>query len=122
MMTVQGKADGTIGFLKPGAGRSAWLNGQYRWQGTTTFREESVSYGDVVVTFVWKRLYVECHPEGDGPVLNGRCDVTISANGPQGAFSRNGSITFSGTEQAVLSIGGKRYLVSVRSPELVKEA
>lgn len=122
ILTVQGKSDGTIGFVKPDAGRSAWLNGEYRWQGTTSFRDEAASYGNVVVTFTWNRLHVKCRPGGSDPILTGRCDVTIRANGPEGAVSRNGSITFDGGEQALLTVGGKRYLVSVRSPELVREA
>ncbi len=122
LLTVQGNSDGAIGFVRTGAGRDAWLSGEYTWQGTTTLRRETVSYGDVMVTFTWNRLHVESRPAGEAPVLSGKCDVTIRANGPDGAFSRNGSITFSGTDEALLSIGGKRFLISVRSPELLRQA
>ncbi len=121
LLTVRGTSNGTIRFVKPGEGRSAWLNGEYTWQGVTTFREENERYDDVTVSFAWNRLYVACQPDGLGPSLFGRCDVTIRANGQYGALSKNGSITFDGGEHALLALGGRRYLVSVRTPEHIRE-
>lgn len=120
LLTAHGASTGKIGFVKKGMGRSAWLSGEYKWEGATTFRNGGENYGNVIITLNWNRLYVE---SGAGaPVLNGRCDVTIRANGPQGVISKNGTIIFDGSDRALLSIGGKQYQVSVRSPEYVREA
>lgn len=119
MLTAHGKSMGKIGFVEPGAGRSAWLGGEYTWEGTSTIQGKEESYGDVSIALSWNRLHVKC--SNDGPLLNGRCDVTVSANGPQGAIVKNGSITFDGN-RALLSIGGRQYKVNVRSPEQLAEA
>lgn len=119
LLTAHGKSTGKIGFVERGAGRSAWLGGEYTWEGSSTIQGNEESYGDVSITLSWNRLHVQC--SNDGPVLNGRCDVTIRANGPQGAIAKNGSITFQGN-RALLSIGGRRYQVNVRSPEHLTEA
>jgi len=119
-LTAHGSSTGHIGFVKIAKGGDAWLSGEYRWNGATSFRDGGEDYGDVTIVVTWNRFHVQCGAEA--PMLEGRCDVTIRANGPQGVVQKNGTIIFSGRDVARLSIGGRQYVVGIRSPEYLREA
>jgi hypothetical protein len=117
-LTVQGSSVGNIRFDSLNLAGGAYLSGKYQWNGSTVVRQEEQSFTDVAIRFTWSRLYTIAEPRYGGSAIRGRCDVNISANGPNGVISKNGTLTFDGGESAILTIGAARYLIDVRSCEV----
>lgn len=121
-LKAQGISNGRISFEKVEPGREAMLSGEYRWNGSAVLRGSGEErYDNVTITFNWNRLNAIAGPGGDGQYLNGRCEVNVKANGPNGVISRSGTLTFAGDDIGTLAIGGKRYLVSIHSAEVMRK-
>ena len=116
-LTAQGHSEGKIRFDSLNLEGGAYLSGEYQWDGSVT-REGKESLDDVAIRFTWSRLYTIAEPRYGGSAIRGRCDVNISANGTNGAISRNGTLQFDGGDSAVLTIGAKHYVIDVRSSEV----
>jgi hypothetical protein len=122
-LKVQGESDGRIGFDKVEPGREVTLSGTYRWDGTAVVPGSGEErYDDVTITFNWNRLNALAGAAGAGQILNGRCDVNIKANGPDGVISSSGTLAFAGNDNAVLTIGGKSYVISIGGADVVRKA
>lgn len=121
-MTAQGHSEGKIRFDSLNLEGGAYLSGEYQWDGSSVIREGEESLDDLAIRFTWSRLYTIAEPRYGGSAIRGRCDVNISANGPNGAISKNGTLQFDGGDSAVLTIGSKHYVIDVRSSEVRRKS
>lgn len=114
-LRLEGESLGRLQMLDPGVGQAPpVLSGEYRWSGASSSngrREDR--YADIVVRFNWQELQASRSSINERAILSGRCNVTVSLNGPEGAVVRNGSLRFKGDGRGVLVIGGKHYMLSI---------
>ncbi|HVZ40701.1 MAG TPA: hypothetical protein VHI13_15585 [Candidatus Kapabacteria bacterium] len=118
LLTARGDAHGTINFDGASAGDERSMRGEYRWEGEATV--SNTRYDNVAITLSWNRLRLPDHPTGAAGFLRGHCDVTVRAMGPDGVISRNGDVEYTGDGNAIVSVGGRRYLVDVHAGETVR--
>ena len=113
-MVAKGTSGGTLKFLDAPAS-STRFEGEYRWRGGVTFGgQQAERFDDVSVVITSASVAARPAAERQEARLEGKCEVTVRANGPDGVVSRAGTLTFDGSEIAVLGLGGRRYSINVR--------
>ncbi|MBS1911939.1 MAG: hypothetical protein JST22_08145 [Bacteroidetes bacterium] len=117
-LTAHGDAHGTVRFDDTTPGGEDGIRGEYRWEGEATV--SNTRYDNVAITLSWNRLRLPDHPTGATGFLRGHCDVTVHAMGPDGVISRNGDVEYTGDGNAIVSVGGRRYLIDVHTGETVR--
>ncbi len=113
-LTVQGRSVGNIRFDSLNLAGGVYLSGEYLWDGTSVVRADEARFSDVAIRCTWSRLYLVADPRSGEQTIVGRCDMNISANGPNGVISKNGTLLLDGGDIAILTIGAKRYRIDMR--------
>jgi hypothetical protein len=112
---MEGSAAADILVAGNSAGENTMVSGDYRYRGVAIVEGGDERYEDVSVSFSVARLQVASGQHVLFRPVIGQVDVNITANGPRGIVAKSGRLLFDGTEHATLTIGGKKFIINVRS-------
>jgi hypothetical protein len=104
---------GTSTFTVGGLAQSATaytLSGEYKRAGNFTQKTGDMNKGSSNVDIILSSLSI---PKTGGTIASGSAAFTLSGSGNKGAFSFNGTITFTGNNQASVVINGTAYVVNL---------
>jgi hypothetical protein len=116
---MQGNAVADLQVAGSSAGENSTVSGDYSYRGVAIIQGGDERYEDISVGFNIARLQVAPGHGGQFRPVIGQVDVNITASGPRGIVARSGRLLFDGTQHATLTIGGKKYIVDVRSGQSV---
>ncbi len=99
--TVRGFAGSTAAYT---------LSGEYKRAGSFTKKTGDLNKGSSNVDIVLSSLSI---PKSGGVIASGNATFSLSGSSNNGSYSFNGTITFTGNNQANLVINGTAYVVNL---------
>jgi hypothetical protein len=111
---------GTSTFNVGGLAQSATaytLSGEYKRTGSFTQKTGNMNQGNSNVDITLSSLTI---PKTGGTIASGSATFTLSGSSNKGAFSFNGTITFTGNNQANVVINGTAYAVNLLTGSATK--
>ena len=121
-LKIQGESRGTFELVEQERTQpaSVVLKGEYRYDGNATLlARNDASLTDVSITVNWERLSIIRDKRDKSTNVRGRADINVISNGPGGIVSRNGTITFDGSERAIMEMGGREYLIDIQTADYI---
>ncbi|WP_139113018.1 hypothetical protein [Mucilaginibacter sp. PPCGB 2223] len=104
---------GTLTFNVGGLAQSSTaysVNGEYKRTGSFTQKTGNMRKGSSNVDITVTSLSI---PKGGSTIASGSATFTLSGTSNNGSFSFNGTITFTGNNQANLVVNGTAYVVNL---------
>lgn len=106
--TVGGLAPNTIAYT---------LSGEYKRAGSFTQKTGNMNKGSSNVDIILSSLTI---PKTGGTIASGNAAFTLSGSSDKGAFNFNGTIAFTGNNQASVVINGTAYVVNLLTGSTAK--
>lgn len=107
--TDSGTSTFNVAGLAPSASAYA-LSGEYKRAGSFTEKTGNMNAGSSNVDIVVSSLSI---PKTGGTIASGSATFTLSGSSNNGSFNFNGTVTFTGNNQANLNINGTVYVVNL---------
>ncbi len=118
---ANGNTNVTVAGLTPTAAAYV-INGQFKNMGTFKLRADTTRAGTISVDITLKNLVVAKATASKPPMItSGTATCTITGNSPKGAFLFEGTITFPGYNEAILTLGNNSYSINLSSGTVEKK-
>jgi len=120
-MNVQGESSGRILFNRSPMQRDGLrLDGEFECVGRAVSQAaDGRRYHSVSVDLTFNRLEVVAGVTPGHRGILGRCDVIVSAGSAQGVISKSGVLVFDGTDTALLTLNGRKYIIDIAQAEFI---
>ncbi|MES2375154.1 MAG: hypothetical protein V4553_01175 [Bacteroidota bacterium] len=116
-----GSATATVAGLTHTA-TSYVINGQFKNMGTFKLKADTTRAGTISIDITIKNLVIAKGTLSNPPIItSGTATCAITGNSPKGAFLFEGTITFPGYNEAILTLGANSYSINLSSGAVSKK-
>lgn len=111
----------TVAGLAPTAA-SHVINGQFKNMGTFKLKADTTRTGTISIDITIKNLAIsKATPSSQPMITSGTATCAITGNAAKGAFLFEGTITFPGYNEAILTLGTSSYSINLSSGTVEKK-
>jgi hypothetical protein len=116
-----GSANSTIAGLTPTSAVYV-VNGQFKSTGSYKLKPDTTRAGTIAIDIVVKNVVISKATVAMPAIITGgTATVTITGNSPKGAFLFDGTLTFTGFNEAILTLGNNRYSINLTTGAVAKK-
>lgn len=98
------------------------INGQLKSTGTYKLKPDTTRAGTVAIDIVVKNVVISKATAAMPAIITGgTATATITGNSPKGAFLFDGTLTFAGFNEAILTLSNNRYSINLSTGAVAKK-
>jgi hypothetical protein len=98
------------------------INGQFKSMGSFKLKADTTRAGTISIDITVKNLVIAKGTASNPPIItSGTATCTITGNSAKGAFLFEGTITFPGYNEAILTLGANSYSINLSSGTVEKK-
>jgi hypothetical protein len=116
-----GSANSTIAGLTPTSAVYV-INGQFKSMGSYKLKSDTTRAGTIAIDITVKNVVIsKATVTMPAIITGGTATATITGNSPKGAFLFDGTLTFAGFNEAILTLGSNSYSINLSTGAVAKK-